>query len=176
MTEGAMHRLMTRNDFDGLVSGVLLRHKDMIDEVAFVHPKDMQDGKIPVSSRDITTNLPYVKGVHLVIDHHASEAVRIGERSDYINAPDAASASGVVYEFFGGEDNFPPKFGRLLDVADKVDTGNFSWNEVLYPDGWVLLSFLLDPRTGLDQYKDFSVSAEELMRQLIYHCLDMTAD
>ena len=158
------------------MSGVLLRHMDMIDEVAFVHPKDMQDGKFPVSSRDITTNLPYVKGVHLVIDHHASEAVRIGERSDYINAPDAASASGVVYEFFGGEDNFPPKFGRLLDVADKVDTGTFSWNEVLYPDAWVLLSFLLDPRTGLDQYKDFSVSAEELMRQLIDHCLDMTAD
>jgi hypothetical protein len=57
--------LITRSDFDGLVCAVLLNELELIDEIKFVHPKDMQDGKIEVEPRDITTNLPYVPGAHL---------------------------------------------------------------------------------------------------------------
>ena len=63
MTE--KYRLVTRSDFDGLVCAALLKHLDLIDDILFVHPKDMQDGKIEISGRDITTNLPYVKGCYL---------------------------------------------------------------------------------------------------------------
>jgi nanoRNase/pAp phosphatase (c-di-AMP/oligoRNAs hydrolase) len=176
MAESEKFRLVTRSDFDGMVSGVLLKHLDMIDEVVFVHPKDMQDGKVEITLRDITTNLPYVEGAHLVIDHHASETVRIGERPDYINVPEAASASGVVYEFLGGEDKFPPEFEAMIDVADKVDSGNYSREEVLHPEGWVLLSFLLDPRTGLGRFKDFRHTKDELMIELIDHCVELSVE
>ena len=58
------YRLVTRSDFDGLVCAVLLSELEMIDDILFVHPKDMQDGKIEITERDITTNLPYVPGAH----------------------------------------------------------------------------------------------------------------
>ena len=56
------YRLVTRSDFDGLVCAVLLSELELIDDILFVHPKDMQDGKIEITERDITTNLPYVPG------------------------------------------------------------------------------------------------------------------
>ena len=74
------YRLVTRSDFDGLVCAVLLKKLDLIDEIKFVHPKDMQDGRVPVNDRDITTNLPYVDGVHLAFDHHSSETLRVGQK------------------------------------------------------------------------------------------------
>ncbi|MBT6716483.1 MAG: exopolyphosphatase, partial [Nitrospina sp.] len=167
MSDSEKYRLVTRSDFDGLVSGMLLRHLDMIDEIIFVHPKDMQDGKIEITSRDITTNLPFVGGAHMAIDHHASEYIRIGEREDYINIPEAASASGVVYEYLGGEAVFPPEFEEMIEVADKVDSGNYSLNEVVNPEGWVLVGILLDPRTGIGRFKELHLSKDELMIKMI---------
>jgi hypothetical protein len=69
-------RLVTRSDFDGLVCAVILKEKDLIDDILFVHPKDMQDGKVEIGPNDITTNLPYVAGCHLAFDHHHSESLR----------------------------------------------------------------------------------------------------
>ena len=42
------YRLVTRSDFDGLVCAMLRRELELIDEIKFVHPKDMQDGIVPV--------------------------------------------------------------------------------------------------------------------------------
>src|SRR3954471_5276338 len=100
------HRLVTRSDFDGLVCGVLLTELDLIDEIKFVHPKDMQDGKVPVTDRDITTNLPYVDGVHLAFDHHSSETLRVGQKDNHVIDPQAASAARVVYRHYGGKERF----------------------------------------------------------------------
>src|SRR4029450_8481266 len=69
-------RLVTRSDFDGLVCAVLLKHLDMIDEIKFVHPKDVQDGEVDIPENDILTNLPYAPGAHMVFDHHHSETLR----------------------------------------------------------------------------------------------------
>ena len=99
------YRLVTRSDFDGLVCAVLLHELDLIDEITFVHPKDMQDGKVAITGRDITTNLPYVPGAHLVFDHHASETIRNSGRRDenHIIEADAPSAARVVYHHYGGK-------------------------------------------------------------------------
>ena len=102
------YRLVTRSDFDGLVCAVLLKHLEMIDDILFVHPKDMQDGKIEISARDVTTNLPYVAGAHLVFDHHLSETLRNkGERPNHIIDADAPSAARVVWQYYGGHERFP---------------------------------------------------------------------
>ena len=88
-------RLVTRSDFDGLVCGVLLKEVNLIDEITFVHPKDMQDGKIAITDRDITTNLPYVEGCHLAFDHHLSESKRVGKKDNHIIDPDAVP--GILF-------------------------------------------------------------------------------
>jgi nanoRNase/pAp phosphatase (c-di-AMP/oligoRNAs hydrolase) len=164
--------LVTRSDFDGLVCGVLLKELDLIDEVAFVHPKDMQDGKIEISARDITTNLPYVAGCHLAFDHHSSESERAGESrpANHILDPDALSAARVVYRYYGGKEGFPRVGDDIMTAVDKGDSAQFERDEVLNPQGWALLNFLMDARTGLGRFRQFRISNYQLMMQLIERC------
>jgi nanoRNase/pAp phosphatase (c-di-AMP/oligoRNAs hydrolase) len=165
-------RLVTRSDFDGLVCGVLLKELDLIDEIAFVHPKDMQDGKIAISARDITTNLPYVSGCHLAFDHHSSEVTRNGTArpANYVIDPEAFSAARVVWRHFGGEKRFPRVREDLMSAVDKADAAQFSRDDILDPQGWVLLSFLMDSRTGLGRFRQFRISNYDLMMRLIEEC------
>ena len=130
-------RLITRSDFDGLVCAVLLKEMDLIDDIKFVHPKDMQDGKIEVSERDITTNLPYVPGVHLCFDHHASETMRNEVHTNHFIDPDAQSAARVVFDHYGGVRQFGERFNEMMAAVDKGDAAQFSADEILNPSGWV---------------------------------------
>ncbi len=171
-------RLVTRSDFDGLVCGMLLRELDLIDEIKFVHPKDMQDGAVPITSRDIITNLPYVPQCHLAFDHHASEVLRTGDAgaANYVIDPGAPSAARVVYEYFGGCSTFPRVLPDLMTAVDQADSARFSREDVLNPKGWVLLNFLMDSRTGLGRFRDFRISNYDLMMQLIEHCRGQAID
>ena len=165
------YRLVTRSDFDGLVCAVLLNELELIDEIKFVHPKDMQDGKIDITARDITTNLPYVATAHLAFDHHESETIRVaGEAANRIIAPDAPSAARVVYDYYGGKTTFPSITDEMMDAVDKADSAQFSRDEVLDPKGWVLLNYLMDSRTGLGRFREFRVSNYTLMMDLIKYC------
>ena len=165
------YRLVTRSDFDGLVCAVLLKELDLLDEVKFVHPKDMQDGLIHISGRDITTNLPYVPGAHLVFDHHVSETLRNpGSHDNYIIDPEAPSTARVVYNYYGGKATFPTITDEMMEAVDKADSGCFTLEEILDPKGWVLLNFLMDSRTGLGRFHEFRISNYILMMQLIGYC------
>jgi nanoRNase/pAp phosphatase (c-di-AMP/oligoRNAs hydrolase) len=169
------YRLITRSDMDGLVCAVLLKELDMVDDIKFVHPKDMQDGKIEIGSNDITTNLPFVEGVHLAFDHHLSETIRNEKRDNHIIIPSAPSAARVVYEYYG-EDKFPSSFNDMMDAVDKADAAQFSKEDVLNPQGWDLLSFIMDARTGLGRFRDFRISNYQLMMELIDYCKDHDID
>ena len=170
-------RLITRSDFDGLVCAVLLYELDLIDEIKFAHPKDMQDGKVEVSARDITTNLPYVPGVHLSFDHHLSETVRVaGGRPNHIIGAEAPSAARVVYEYYGGKRTFPRISGELMDAVDKSDSAQFSREEIKHPTGWVLLNFVTDPRTGLGRFREFRISNYAMMMELTRHCREQSIE
>ena len=177
-TQNETFRLLTRSDFDGLVCAVLLKELGILGTIKFVHPKDVQDGKIEVTDRDILTNLPYVPGCHLCFDHHASEETRnAGITTDnYHLNPHADSAARVVYEHFGGDDRFPAIGNDMLEAVDKADSARFTMDDVLNPQGWELLSFLMDARTGLGRFRDFSVSNYQLMMDLIEHCKDHTIE
>ena len=173
MEEKKKFRLVTRSDFDGLVCAVLLRELALIDDITFVHPKDMQDGKVAITGNDITTNLPYVEGVHLAFDHHLSETLRLETKPDnYIIDPDAPSTSRVLYNYYGGKAKFPNVPGEMLVAVDKADSAQFTEEEILHPEGWVLLHFIMDPRTGLGRFHDFRISNYNLMLDLIGHCQD----
>ena len=172
------YRLVTRSDFDGLVCGMLLRELDLIDEIKFVHPKDMQDGIVPITGRDIVTNLPYVPGCHLAFDHHASEVLRTqgATPANHIIAPYAPSAARVVFDHFGGAPAFPQIGVDLMEAVDRADSAQFTRAEIMDPQGWVLLNFLMDSRTGLGRFRDFRISNYELMMQLIEECRGHGAD
>ncbi|MTW20182.1 exopolyphosphatase [Allochromatium palmeri] len=169
-------RLVTRSDFDGLVCAVLLKHLDLIDDITFVHPKDMQDGKIAINGRDITTNLPYVEGVYLAFDHHLSETLRTGQHDNHIIDADAPSAARVVWRHYGGHDAFPAAWDEMMAAVDKGDSAQFDQDEVLNPKGWVLLNFLMDARTGLGRFREFRISNYNLMMDLIDYCKNHDID
>jgi nanoRNase/pAp phosphatase (c-di-AMP/oligoRNAs hydrolase) len=175
-TGNRTYRLVTRSDFDGLVCAVLLREQKLIGDIKFVHPKDMQDGLIAISGNDITTNLPYVEGVHLAFDHHVSETIRVGEQDNYIIDPDAPSTARVVYNFFGGKDGFPRVSENMMEAVDKGDSAAFSEEEVLHPEDWNLLNFIMDARTGLGRFRNFRISNYQLMMDLIDYCTDHTIE
>ena len=165
------YRLVTRSDFDGLVCAVLLRKLGILEEIKFVHPKDMQDGKVPVTHRDITTNLPYVPGVHLAFDHHSSETSRVGKQDNHIIDPHAPSAARVVWNYYGGKEKFADIPDDMMEAVDKADAAQFTRDEILDPEDWVLLNFIMDARTGLGRFRQFRISNYDLMMRLIDACL-----
>jgi nanoRNase/pAp phosphatase (c-di-AMP/oligoRNAs hydrolase) len=170
-------RLVTRSDFDGLVCAVLLNELELIDEITFVHPKDMQDGKVPITGRDITTNLPYVAAAHLAFDHHESETIRnTGERANHIISASAPSAARVVYDHYGGKARFPRISDAMMEAVDKADSAQYNRDEVLNPSGWTLLNYLMDSRTGLGRFRNFRISNYALMMDLIKYCRDHNID
>lgn len=169
-------RLITRGDFDGVVCGALLKEHGLIDEIVFAHPNDMQHGRIEVSDRDVTANLPYVEGCHLAFDHHSSEVIRTGSgHESFVNDPGSPSVARVVYDYYGGADSFAG-FTDVMDAVDRADSGQFTKDEVLFPTGWALLNFVVDARTGLGRFRDFRVTNEELLLQLVEICRDPVQD
>jgi len=166
------YRLITRSDFDGLVCAVLLNEMELIDEIKFVHPKDMQDGKVDVGPNDITTNLPYVPGAYLAFDHHLSESIRNGRHHNHIIEVDAPSAARVVYNHYGAKDAFPRITDQMMTAVDKADSAQYERDDILDPNGWVLLNYLMDARTGLGRFRDFRISNYALMMDLIEYCRD----
>lgn len=170
MSESNKFRLVTRSDFDGLVCAVLLRQLDIIDEIKFVHPKDMQDGLIDIGPNDITTNLPYVDGVHIAFDHHLSETIRVGQKDNHVIHPDAPSAARVVYDYYGGAVRFPAAWDKMMEEVDKADSAQYSLDDILSPTGWTLLNYIMDARTGLGRFREFRISNYQLMMNLIEYC------
>lgn len=169
-------RLVTRSDMDGLVCAVILKQLDMIDDIKFVHPKDMQDGTIEITSNDIVTNLPYQKEAYLTFDHHESETIRNEKADNHIIIADAPSAARVVYDYYGGKEKLPQIAEDMMEAVDKADAAQFSVSDILNPQGWELLSFLMDSRTGLGRFREFRVSNYQLMMDLIDYCIDHTIE
>ena len=174
-----VRRLVTRSDFDGLACAMMLKELDMIDEIKFVHPKDVQDGKIELTKDDITTNLPYDPRVGMAFDHHESEIDRlkaVETNGKLIIDENARSAARVVYDYFGGKEKFPNISDDLMEAVDKGDSADFTVDDILNPKGWVLLHYLMDARTGLGRFHEFRISNYDLMMELIDYCREHTID
>ena len=165
-------RLLTRSDFDGLACAALLKYLGVIDSWKFVHPKDIQDGLVDVTDNDVLANVPYAKGCKLWFDHHSSESERLGNDIEFEGASRIEdSAARVIFEYYGGKDRLP-HFDTMVRAVDKVDAAKLSREEILDPEGWVLLGFIMDPRTGLGRFRDFRISNYELMENLIDACAE----
>jgi nanoRNase/pAp phosphatase (c-di-AMP/oligoRNAs hydrolase) len=167
-------RLITRSDFDGLACGALLLEAGVINNYTFAHPKDLQDGLVPVTEDDVLANVPYVEGCGLWFDHHSSENERLDLQGKYEGeSRNAPSCARIIYEYYGGKERFP-QFDDLMEAVDKVDSGNLTREEILNPQGWILVGFLMDPRTGLGRFRDFTISNYQLMEKLLVCCRTMS--
>ncbi len=169
------YRLVTRSDFDGLVCAVLLEKLGLIDEIMFVHPKDVQDGTVEITGRDILTNLPYCPAAHLVFDHHHSETLRNEVAAHHVIDPLAPSAARVVFDHYGGAVTFPGISDELMRAVDQADSADYALEDVLSPTRWTLLNFLMDSRTGLGRFRDFRISNYQLMMALIDEVLQASS-
>ncbi|HEX9998612.1 MAG TPA: exopolyphosphatase [Abditibacterium sp.] len=168
-------RLLTRSDFDGLACAVLLKDVGLIDRYKFVHPKDIQDGKIEVSDGDVLANVPFVPGCGLWFDHHTSEGQRLTELGDYEGEyRESPSCARVIWDFYGGENTFDEHFLPLMEAVDKSDSGDLNTEDIENPRDWILLSYVMDPRTGLGRYKDYRISNYQLMEDMVEHCRNRT--
>ncbi len=168
-------RLLTRSDFDGLVCGALLLEVKVIDSWTFVHPKDMQDGKIEVTSNDVLANIPYAEGCGIWFDHHYSEIERMEDKSIRGDRRITPSCARVIFDYYKNDYNIS-HFEELVEVCDRVDSGNLTREEILNPTGGILLGFLMDPRTGLGRFRNFTVSNLALMEDLLRKCAEISVD
>ena len=168
-------RLVTRSDFDGLACAALLKEAGLIDCYQFAHPKDLQAGVVEVTSNDILANVPYVPGCGMWFDHHTSEGERLGAVSYRGMSRMAPSCARVIYDFLGGTSRFPAHWNAMMEAVDKVDSANLTKNEIEHPGDWILIGFIMDPRTGLGRFRDFRISNYQLMMNLIECCRTMTA-
>ncbi len=169
-------RLITRSDFDGLACGALLLEAGIIDSWKFAHPKDLQDGLVEVTEDDCLANVPFVPGCGLWFDHHSSEHERLDLQGKYKGESRVApSCARIIYDYYGGKQRFP-QFDDLMVAVDKVDSGNLTIDDVQDPRGWILIGFLMDPRTGLGRWRNFTISNYQLMEKLLVACRTMTTD
>ena len=167
-------RLITRSDFDGLACGALLKEVGIVDSWKFVHPKDLQDGLIEITEDDVLANVPFVPGCGLWFDHHSSEFERNQLEGKYKGESRITpSCARIIYEYYGGKERFP-QFDDLMEAVDKVDSGNLTIDDVMNPQGWVLVGFLMDPRTGLGRWRQFTIPNYLLMEKLMDACRTMT--
>ncbi len=177
MEQTEKYRLVTRSNFDGIISAALLKRLDLVEEILYVHPKEVQDGNVTVGEHDIVTNLPYVEGVHMAFDH----TLDVHDKQIKLNAyhalfTDAGSVSEVIYEYYGGAEVFPDEVLPMIAAANKSKSARYSKEEILSPEGWDLLSFLTDPRTGLGRYRKYKISNYALMQKLPDLCLQYGID
>ncbi len=169
-------RLVTRSDFDGLACAALLKEAGIIDSWKFAHPKDLQDGLVEVDENDCLANVPFVEGCGLWFDHHSSEQERQKLEGKYKGESRITpSCARIIYEYYGGKDKFP-QFDDMMEAVDKVDSANLTIDEVLNPSGWILVGFIMDPRTGLGRWRNFRISNYQLMEMLIDACRTMSTE
>ncbi len=169
-------RLITRSDFDGLACAALLKEAGVIDCWKFAHPKDLQDGLVEVTENDCLANVPFVDGCGLWFDHHSSEHERLQLEGKYKGESRITpSCARIIYEYYGGKETFP-QFDEMMEAVDKVDSANLTMDEIQNPKGWVLVGFIMDPRTGLGRWRNFRIPNYQLMEELIDACRTMTTD
>ncbi|MFI3253325.1 MAG: exopolyphosphatase [Eubacteriales bacterium] len=169
-------RLITRSDFDGLACAVFLKEAGIIDSWTFAHPKDLQDGLVEVTKDDCLANVPFVPGCGLWFDHHSSELERDAFKGQYVGeSRQCPSCAHIIYDYYGGKEKYP-RFDDMLIGVDKVDSADLTVDEILHPSGWVLLGFIMDPRTGLGRFREFTISNYQLMEKLIDWCRTKSID
>lgn len=154
-------RLVTRADLDGLTSAVIITMEEPIDEILLVHPQDITDKTVDLRGDDILVNVPYDGRAAKWFDHHlltdSNEKPPETFEGRWRVAP---SAARLVYEYYLEKDPSLKRFEKLVDETDRLDAAQLTPDDVESPQGYILLGYTIDSRTGLGNF-------EEYFRQLV---------
>jgi hypothetical protein len=149
-------RLVTRPDLDGLTCAVILSHCETVDAFEFVHPQQIRDRQLEVGKDDILANVPYHPSCGMWFDNHLltdSESTPPQDfRGRYGQAP---SAAHLVYAHYAPTHPELSRYEELVRETDRLDSAQLDLNDVLSPDGYMLLGFTLDPKSGLGDVQGY---------------------
>lgn len=165
-------RLLTRDDFDGLASAALLTEKGIVDSYYFVHPRDIQAGTVAVNENDVLTNVPYASGCGLWFAHHSGEKEALETQNIEFNGDSrpAHCTTQVIWDYYGGVETFGEHFLPLLEAVNTVSSADLTLDEILLAEDWIILAFIIDPRTGLKQMDDYSIPNDQFFLNMIDYC------
>ncbi|HEY5648555.1 MAG TPA: exopolyphosphatase [Nitrospiria bacterium] len=158
-------RLVTRGDLDGLTSAVLISTMENIESIELIHPQDITDNKFKITKNDIMANLPYNPECALWFDHHlltkSNKKPPEDVKGRHALAP---STARVIYDYYQSEKL--RKFEHLVQETDRLDSAQLTREDVLSPEGVVLLGFTVDGRTGIGAFKDYFLNLVERLQTL----------
>lgn len=171
-------RLLTKSDFDGVVCASILKELGLVDDVKFVHAKDVKDNKVSIMGADIMVNLPFDNRCVLCFDHHSSEvelAQFASESGKWVFDHTKKSCSRLLYEYYETTSGIKTIPEYLINAVDMCNAAEISTGDILQPEGYVLISFILDARTGLGRFRDFRVSNQAMIKSLTSQLLNLSA-
>lgn len=148
-------RLITRADLDGVTCAVLITTMEPVEQVVFVNPQDIEDGTAIINPGDIIANLPWHRNSTLWFHNHKDKIVPekdVGQVKGKRGI--APSTARLVWEYY--DSPRLQRFTELLEETDRIDSADLTVEDVLYPTGWVLLGYTLDPFMGLSAFHGYA--------------------
>lgn len=142
-------RIVTRPDFDGVVCAVLIADAlDIEPPVYWVEPNELSKGTADIRPGDILANLPHHFRCDTWFDHHSTNRIERTFKGRFRESP---SAARLVFEYYQGR--FKRDFTELVYWADRIDSADFSQDEVLHPEKhtFVLLSMTVSGEAGREE-------------------------
>jgi nanoRNase/pAp phosphatase (c-di-AMP/oligoRNAs hydrolase) len=150
---------------DGLTGSVIVAlHEEVDDEIKLIHPQDITDGREEILANDVVINLPYHANCCMWFDHHKHTATYEKPPESFKGAyGHAPSAARLVYEYYGGKEEMPD-LEELVHETDRMDSADLTPDDVLDPQGYILLGFTIDSRTGIGAFKEYFKALHDLLR------------
>jgi len=171
-------RLVTRGDLDGLTSAVIITMMEQIDDILLVHPQDITDKVVEITSNDILANVPYHPNAGIWFDHHLLTASNEKPPKDFKGKHGLApSAARLVYQYYmqlHPNDERLLRLEKLVDETDRLDAAQLTPDDVNNPKDYILLGYTIDSRTGLGHFEGYfnrlaewlkTKSIEEVLQQ-----------
>jgi hypothetical protein len=108
-------KIVTHNDFDGIISASLCAWALKIERILFAGPLTINKSQITITERDVVCDLPFPLQCGLWFDHHEGnlqelEYRRIDPKSIPGRFDLKPSCSRVVYEYFTEQIGLPSYF------------------------------------------------------------------
>jgi len=124
-------KVVTHNDFDGIVSASLCSWVLKVQKVLFTGPMTIARSQITITEKDVVCDLPYPLQCGLWFDHHEGNLQELTLRKiDVKSIPGRfdlkPSCSRVVYEYFSEREELPSYFMKAVEEADVIDSFSYS--------------------------------------------------
>jgi len=128
--EGDYDKIVTHNDFDGIVSASVCSWVLKIQKMIFAGPLTIARSQITITEKDVVCDLPYPLQCGLWFDHHEGNLQELVLRKiDPKSIPGRfdlkPSCSRVVYEYFFEKMELPIFYLKAVEEADIIDSFSY---------------------------------------------------